>query len=126
MISRTVGFEPNADVFIDEEHGTVMVTVEIAGADPESLRVEMNDEHHLVISGRRPRSGHSGAGSLVQKEIAFGDFAKRIYLPVAVECESAGATYGDGVLVITLGLSQAAYHPTARTEIRMIIRRTQV
>ena len=125
-MSRLVGFEPNADVFIDEERGAVIVTVEIAGADPESLRVEMDDERQLVIYGRRPRSRHTGAGSFVQKEIAFGDFSKRIHLPVAVECESAGATYGDGVLVITLELSEAAYHPTARTEIRMVIRRTQV
>ncbi|HUY40450.1 MAG TPA: Hsp20/alpha crystallin family protein [Candidatus Dormibacteraeota bacterium] len=121
--SRTVAFEPNADVFVDDARSSVVVTVEVAGANPESLRVEIDDERHLVISGDRPRETRSASGSFVQKEISYGEFSKRIHLPVAVEYDGAAATYGDGVLAIALRISQTAYRPTERTEIRMIVKR---
>lgn len=120
---RLARFEPNADVFVDEERGIAVVAVEVAGADPESLRIEVDDERHLVVSGRRREPDRSRSGSFVQKEIAYGEFAKRVHLPVAVEYDEANAAYADGVLVITLAVSRTAYMPTARTEIRVIVKR---
>ncbi|HEY9086134.1 MAG TPA: Hsp20/alpha crystallin family protein [Candidatus Tyrphobacter sp.] len=120
---RLAYFEPNADVFVDDENATAVVTVDVAGADPESLRVEIDDERGLLISGRRREPDRSRSGSFAQKEIAYGDFAKGVHLPVAVECDGATATYADGVLVITLTLAPTAYRPTSRTEIRMIVKR---
>lgn len=117
------GFEPNADVFVDEERGQVVVAVEIAGADPDTLRVSV-DERHLIIKGRRSEVVRFRRGSFLQKEIAYGDFSKRIHLPVAVEMADVRATYADGVLQIALPISATAYLPTTRTEIRMIIQRT--
>lgn len=124
VIRSRVCFEPNADVFIDDERGAVVVTVEVAGADPESLRVSIDDERNLLIVGHRPRPQRSG--SFVQKEIAYGEFAKRVHLPVAVEYDGASATFSDGVLTIALGLAQTSYRPTARTEIRMTVKRLPV
>ena len=118
------GFEPNADVFVDEERGQVVVAVEVAGADPDSLRVSV-DERHLFIAGRRSEVVRFRRGSFMQKEIAYGDFSKRIHLPVAVDIADVNARYADGVLVIALPISATAYLPTTRTEIRMIIQRTQ-
>lgn len=117
------GFEPNADVFVDEDRGQLVVSVEIAGADPDSLHVSV-DERHLFIKGRRSEVVRFRRGSFVQKEIAYGEFSKRIHLPVAVEIADVAATYADGVLVIALPISATAYLPTTRTEIRMIIQRT--
>lgn len=117
------GFEPNADVFVDEERGQLVVAVEIAGADPDSLRVSV-DEHHLLIKGRRSETVRFRRGSFLQKEITYGEFSKRIRLPIAVEIADVTAKYADGVLVIALSVSQTAYLPTTRTEIRMIIQRT--
>jgi HSP20 family protein len=119
---RLAGFEPSSDVFIDEERSAVVVTVEAAGADPDSLRVEI-DEGHLLISGRRPKPDRSRRCSFVQKEISYGEFSKRIHLPVAVEYDGATATYDDGMLVITLAVALETYVPTTRTEIRMIVKR---
>lgn len=122
---RAGRFEPNADVFVDEARGQVVVNVEVAGADPDSLHVEVH-ERGLVISGRRKDAGRAIQGSFVQKEIAYGEFAKRVYLPVAVEFEAVVAEYRDGLLIIALPISQTEFIPTARTEIRMIVKRTVV
>jgi HSP20 family protein len=121
---RLGAFEPNADVVVDEEQGAVIVAVEVAGADPQSLRVEV-DDRSLTISGVRSEVVRIRRGSFIQKEISYGSFAKRVRLPVLVDLlGDAQATYADGVLVITLPISSTAYVPSTRTEIRMIVKRT--
>ncbi len=125
IVRPRLGFEPNADVFIDEERGQLVVAVEVAGADPGSLRVEV-DSHFLTIAGVRAEPVRFHRGSFLQKEISYGSFAKRVRLPVAVDLlGDAQASYADGVLAIALPISENAYLPTSRTEIRMIVKRTQ-
>jgi HSP20 family protein len=119
--SRAV-WEPNADVVIDDAARTLVVRVELAGADAESLRVFV-DEHHLFISGRRADTARLRNGSFLQKEIADGQFVKKIALPVGVQYDDVTATYADGMLTIALPIAATDYIPAARTEIRMIVKR---
>ena len=124
IVHTRLGFEPNADVFVDEERGQMVVAVELAGVDPDDLRIAV-DGRYLLITGHRSHPAQFMHGSLVQKEIAYGSFAKRIGLPVAVDLlGDAVASYADGVLVIALPVSPAALLPSTRTEIRMIVKRT--
>ncbi len=123
-VRSRLGFEPNADVVVDDEQSQVVVAVEVAGADPDSLRVAV-DNRSLTISGVRAEPARIRRGSFIQKEISYGAFAKRIHLPVAVDLlGDAHANYADGVLVIALPISSTAYVPATRTEIRMIVKRT--
>lgn len=119
--SRAV-WEPNADVVIDDEAGSLIVRVELAGADSESLRVFV-DERHLFISGRRSDTARLRSGSFLQKEIADGEFVKKIALPVSVPYGEVTATYADGMLTIALPVAATDYIPATRTEIRMIVKR---
>jgi HSP20 family protein len=121
--SRLGSFAPNADVFIDEEGRRVVVVVEVAGADPETLRVAF-DERYLVAAGRRQESVRVRCGSFSQKEIIPGEFVKRIELPVPVEYEGVAASYEDGLLTIVAPIAATAYMPTARTQLRIMIKRT--
>ncbi|MDP9018358.1 MAG: Hsp20/alpha crystallin family protein, partial [Candidatus Eremiobacteraeota bacterium] len=100
-----------------------VVQVELAGADAENLRVAV-DEHNLFILGRRVDASRFMRGSFLQKEITYGEFIKKIHLPVAVEYEAVSAIYGAGILTIQLPVAATEYVPTARTEIRMTIKRT--
>ena len=119
--SRAV-WEPNADVVIDDDARSLVVRVELAGADSESLRVFV-DERHLFISGRRSDTARLRNGSFLQKEIADGEFVKKIALPVGVQYDEVTATYADGMLTIALPVAAPGYLPTSRTEIRMIVKR---
>jgi HSP20 family molecular chaperone IbpA len=121
--TRLATFQPNADVFIDEEGRRVVAVIEVAGADPESLRVAF-DERYLVAGGRRLESARLRCGSFVQKEIAHGEFVKRILLPVAIEYEGVAATYEDGFLIVVAPIAATAYMPTARTELHVMVKRT--
>lgn len=119
--SRAV-WEPNADVVIDDAACALVVRVELAGADSESLRVFV-DERHLFISGRRADGSRLRNGSFLQKEIADGEFVKKIALPVGVQYGDVTATYADGMLTVALPIAGAEYIPATRTEIRMIVKR---
>jgi HSP20 family molecular chaperone IbpA len=121
--ARLGTFEPNADVFIDEDAARVVAIVEVAGADADSLRVGV-DERHLYIGGRRLEAVRLRNGSFVQKEIAYGEFSKRIALPVAVEYGDVAASYADGLLIIALPIATTAYRPTARTDLHILVKRT--
>ncbi|MFY9631206.1 MAG: Hsp20/alpha crystallin family protein [Candidatus Cybelea sp.] len=120
---RPGAFAPNADVFVDEDQRRLVVVVEVAGADPESLRVVF-DERSLVIGGRRREAARLRRGSFAQKEIAHGEFVKRIPLPVPIEYERIVATYEDGFLLVLAPVAATAYLPTARTELHILVKRT--
>lgn len=121
--ARLGTFAPNADVFVDEDQRSVIAVVEIAGADAESLSVHV-DENGLVIMGRRLQTPRWRGASFVQKEIARGEFVKRIPLPVPIEYDRIAASYEDGLLVVIAPVAVTAYMPTSRTELHLIVKRT--
>jgi HSP20 family protein len=116
-------FNPNTDVFFDTESQRVVVQVELAGADPESLGVSA-DENLLYISGCRvdPSASACRDLSILQKEIEYGEFAKKIPLPVAIDVDEATATYNDGILIITLPVAASAPR-TLHSELRVTVRK---
>lgn len=116
-------FEPNADVYLDERESAIVVHVELAGAEAESLQVTIGDAD-LTIAGSRVPRDVSREASLLRKEIQYGQFLKQIRLPVAVREDGAAAVYRDGILTIRLPLAQTNQYPIVRTEIRMTVRRT--
>jgi len=121
--SRPGRFEPNADVFSSADGTSLIVNVEVAGAEPSELRV-MVEERRLYILGRRFDQERVTCGSVLLKEIEYGEFAKKIHLPVAVGYDDAAASYRDGILTIRLPITEDAHQPAHRTEIRMTVRRT--
>jgi HSP20 family protein len=121
--ARLGAYEPNADVVVDEEGGRVVAIIEVAGADPESLRIGL-EERHLIVTGRRPGEFRLRRGSFAQKEIAYGEFAKRIALPVPVDYDGIAASYDDGLLVVVLPIAATGYLPTSRTELHILVKRT--
>jgi HSP20 family protein len=121
--ARVGTFQPNADVFVDEERGHVVAVIEVARADAETLRIGF-DGRYLVIAGRRVEVARARRGSFVQKEIAHGEFLKRIPLPVAIEYDRISATYEDGLLIVVAPIAVTAYVPTARTELQVMVKRT--
>jgi HSP20 family protein len=118
-------FEPNADVYIDEAGERMVVQVEIAGSDGNDLRVAI-DDRHLTIIGRRTDRGENRSLSILRKEILYGEFFKKIRLPLPVDDAGASATYRDGILTIVLPLATNDRIPTVTTEIRMTVTRTLV
>lgn len=98
-------WEPSADIY--ETRDAVKIKVELAGANPRSIQVEMGaDGRTLTVSGVRCDEDGDVSDRTVfhQMEVYMGPFQRTLPLPpqVEVDSESVQATYQDGFLLITL------------------------
>jgi HSP20 family protein len=96
------GFSPAVDVYYTDDPPTAVVSVELAGADPDALSLEVKGRE-LVVSGVR-RAGQPEGRLYQQLEIAYGPFRRAVSLGADVDPDSAKATYDDGILRVELPL----------------------
>ena len=109
------GFRPAVDVFRTEDPHELNVVVDLAGVDPDSVHVILQ-ERTLVIAGERPRPHPSCPGSYYHLEIQYGTFERSLTFPDPVDAEGVRATYERGLLRIILPVA-ARPAPGVRTAI---------
>jgi HSP20 family protein len=100
------GFRPQLDCFQTEDPATFTVVMDIAGIDPERVRVTTSDRS-LVISGERRRD-ESGGRTYQQMEVEYGPFQRVIQLPEDADPANAEATYDKGLLRIVMPIAKPA------------------
>ena len=122
---RAGQFNPNTDVFFDAGAERVVVQVELAGADPDSLTVSADDVALYIAGSRLDRSDACRGLSILQKEIEYGEFVKKIPLPGEIDVDAATANYSDGILTITLPLS-VRERRSVRSSLRTTVRKISV
>lgn len=122
---RAGRFNPNTDVFYDAGSERVVVQVELAGADPDSLTVSADDAALYIAGSRVDRSAACRGLSILQKEIEYGEFLKKIPLPGEIDVDEATASYSDGILTITLPLS-GRERRNVRSQLRTTVRKISV
>jgi HSP20 family protein len=119
--ARRGSFNPNADVYVMERGRTIVVRVELAGVARDNLKLVVEGAT-LYLAGVRDNDVRR-AEAVMQKEIEYGYFLKRVQLPSPVLVENARAEYHDGILTVKLPVAEAnRLMPVDRTEIRMIVR----
>jgi HSP20 family protein len=112
------GFRPAVDCFITDEPHQLNVVVELAGIDPDSIEIGV-DERALTISGERPRP-RVGGQVYQQAEIEYGSFERRVPLGHEVAAAAANAVYEAGMLRITLPIAKRA---PRRRGVTIVVRR---
>jgi HSP20 family protein len=100
------GFRPAVDCFVTDDPGQLVVVVELAGVDPESIEIAVA-ERTLTISGHRARPRVDGQ-VYQQAEIEYGRFERQIPLGHDIAPASASAVYEAGMLRITLPIAKRA------------------
>ncbi|HME80607.1 MAG TPA: Hsp20/alpha crystallin family protein [Candidatus Eremiobacteraceae bacterium] len=119
--ARRGSFNPNADVYLTDRGRTVMVRVELAGVNPANVKLVVEGASLYLAGFREPDLRRAEA--VLQKEIEYGCFLKRIPLPSVVAVDAAKAEYHDGTLSIKLPVSDSGQvDGVDRMEIRMAIR----
>src|SRR3954466_2152006 len=88
------GFRPQVDIVRTEEPPRFKVVVELAGIDPDQLKVYA-DAQTLVIAGERSRSLR---GRYFHMEIEHGAFQRRVQFAELVDPAQAEAEYRRGLL----------------------------
>jgi HSP20 family protein len=113
--TREHSWSPALDVY--ETKTDVIVTVDIPGADPKEVAISILEDN-LTIKGERKKDPVVADGEYFRAERSFGVFQRLVQLPCPVVADRAKATYGDGVLTITVPKLQK----TAPREIRVEVR----
>jgi HSP20 family protein len=99
------GYRPAADCYLTENPPALHVVVELPGVDPAQVQIVATGRT-LVVAGVRERLQVEGA-RIQQLELEYGPFQRQIRLGEDVDSSRASATYGQGLLRITLPLAPA-------------------
>ena len=82
-------FRPNMDVYYSKAAEAMIVELELAGVDPDSVRLEA---HERVLRIRGQRVHRRQAEKVYQQmEIAYGPFERRVHLPLEIDAGEATA-----------------------------------
>ena len=98
------GFRPAVDCFHTDDPHQLTIVLELAGVDPESVAVVV-EERELTISGERRRPRVPGQ-VYQQMEIEYGHFERTIQLVEDVDVAAAHADYEQGLLTVTLPIAE--------------------
>ena len=85
--------------------GRLMIAAPMAGVEPENISVEVTADGRLVLHGDL-RSRLKEVKELLIDEWSSGIYHRELALPVAVDALCANVTYGNGVLTVTLPISE--------------------
>ena len=112
------GFRPAVDCFVTTDPPQLVIVVELAGVEPDSIEIGLDGEA-VTIAGQRNRPRVDGQ-VYQQAEIEYGRFERRIQLARSVDASSATATYDAGMLRLTLPV--VARRPRRRAAV-IVVRR---
>jgi HSP20 family protein len=105
FMSARAGFRPPVDCYRSTKRSRFTVVVEVAGVEPEDLRVAV-EGRQLVVAGERRRGREEGRVYQLM-EIEDGPFERRIPLAPDVDVGNGEARYERGLLRITFPLAKA-------------------
>ncbi|MBK9127516.1 MAG: Hsp20/alpha crystallin family protein [Phycisphaerales bacterium] len=97
------GWQPRINVYASRS--TYVICIELAGLEPDALRVECRDETTIRLSGQRGRPLRDGLElpcSVEALEIDEGPFSREISLPEPVDAQAAEVSYDRGYLWVIL------------------------
>jgi HSP20 family protein len=94
---------PAVDMNRDDDK--LIVRADVPGFRPEEIKVEL-DDHLLTLSGEHEETSEEKQRDFLRRERRFGSFRRSIALPPGVVAEPAEAVIRDGVLEVTLPLTQ--------------------
>jgi HSP20 family protein len=92
-------WKPQVDIYETSEE--IIMRAEIAGAEQESLEVEISNRA-VKISGNRVELPRIENAKYRLAEIQYGKFERILYLPVPIDTEVVSASYSNGFLEIRL------------------------
>jgi len=106
-------FRPRVDIFEDEKN--VYVQAELSGIKKEDVKVTVNDDNILCISGEKKYEKKSENETTLRTERAYGHFSRSFILPDNLDKNAISANFDNGVL----NLSIPKIEPPAPKEIEI-------
>ena len=113
------GFRPAVDCFATTEPPQLVIVIELAGVEPDSIEIAVEGKA-LTVSGQRPRPRVPGQ-VYQQAEIEYGPFERGISLEQEIDPAAATASYERGMLTITLPVAK---RPPRRRPVAFTVHRS--
>jgi len=82
----------------------LMIAAPMAGLEPENIVVEVTNDDRLILHGDQ-RALLKEVKELLLDEWSVGVYHRELALPVPVNAACANVTYGNGVLLVALPIS---------------------
>ncbi len=90
---------PSVDVI--ETDGAIKLKADLAGMDPEDIKLEVQD-NVLTVSGERKFEEEVKDDKYYRIERRYGSFSRSLALPQGVDADKIEASYENGVLEVTV------------------------
>ncbi|PON71734.1 Small heat shock protein HSP [Parasponia andersonii] len=88
---------------VKEHPNTYVFAVDMPGLKPDQIKVHVEDDNVLVVSGERRREKERDQGiKYIRMERRLGKYLKKFVLPENADTDKISATYQDGVLTVTI------------------------
>lgn len=98
------GFAPRIDIHEDEN--SLYFSAEMPGINKEDVKVKINEEGMLCISGEKKREESAATKqdgySIIRSERSYGSFSRSFILPDNADKTSVKAKFENGILSISL------------------------
>jgi HSP20 family protein len=92
---------------VRERNNHLEIAAELPGLNKNDVRIECTDEG-IVIEGERKRETESTEGGIHRSERSYGSFYRLVPLPEGADAEKAKAEFKDGVLRVSVPLTERA------------------
>jgi HSP20 family protein len=99
IVGRGEGLTPEFDV--KETGDKLVITAELAGMDEKDVTVTVRGDL-LIIAGEKKAETTEEKAEYLVSERSYGHFTRTVHLPETAELEKVTATYGKGVLTVTV------------------------
>jgi len=110
-LAGDAAWNPRIDVF--EKDNRLVTKVDLPGMKKEDVKVEVTDGH-LTISGERKSEVEEKKDDVYRCERQYGSFYRAVPMPEGVKLDDVKASFGDGVLEVSIPLPIKAVAPAAR------------
>ncbi|WP_424358724.1 Hsp20/alpha crystallin family protein [Methanocella sp. MCL-LM] len=95
---------PHVDI---REHGNeIIVTADMPGVSKDDISIDVKEGNVLEISARKKMESQKEEKGYIRHERGYSKFYRSISLPSDVDRSKAKATYNNGVLEITLPVTE--------------------
>jgi len=100
FVFETGGFAPRVDIIEDDKK--IFVAVELPGVAKEDVKISINEDRVMTISGEKKPDEMKEGVSQIKIERGYGKFQRAFVLPENIDESGVNAKFENGVLEVSV------------------------
>ncbi|HRP01999.1 MAG TPA: Hsp20/alpha crystallin family protein [Candidatus Kapabacteria bacterium] len=102
---KVTDFSPVMDIY--EQGATYVIEVELPGIDKSNVKININEDGILSISGSKVKTSDKESNKLRQ-ERKYGEFSRSLQLAEDIDTNKIDARFDNGILILTINKKEPA------------------